>query len=71
MIKGFIQLLILLPKIISIIKECIQFFEAKFGENWPDVIARIDTDFKKLKEAKSVEERLDVARSLHTLITKL
>lgn len=70
-ITGLLQVIAALPKLIELVTGFIGFVEKKFGPDWPKVIADLNDAFNKLEKAKTVEERLDAARSLQGAIGKL
>jgi DNA-binding transcriptional regulator GbsR (MarR family) len=70
-VTALAQVLVSLPKLFEFIQTFVSWVEKQFGPDWPKVIADMNETFKKLEQAKNVEERVDAARELQKILTKL
>lgn len=66
--KLILSAIVAFPKIISFFKEMIGFMEKTFGPNWPQVTAELEDSFRRLNQAKTVEDRVECARDLQKIL---
>lgn len=65
---GFLKLL---PSLIALCIEAQKFIKSQFGDNPEKAIADLADTFKRLREAKTTEDRVDAAKKISDLIGSL
>lgn len=70
MLTTILQAIIALPSILQLLAQIVQIFKNTFGDNWPKYIADLGVAFKELNEAKTIEEKQEVAAKLSQLAAR-